>query len=217
MAAVVRVLVIDDHELVRQTLVERLRREEDIALVGGVGSLADALAALRAHRPDVALIDMRLGAADGLEVVRAAKMEGLPTRFVVVSGFVYDRYIDTALELGVAGYVSKSEPALLLVSAIRMAAAGASYFSPAVQQRLLPLRSPEGGRCWQSRGGTLTQRQRDVLAHIARGLTKGEVARLLGVSPKTVETHCEMMMRRLAVSDRVELTRFAIREGLVEA
>ncbi|HRX83938.1 MAG TPA: response regulator transcription factor [Phycisphaerae bacterium] len=215
--APVRVLIVDDHGLVRQTLKERLMREPDLAVVGCAGDRAGASALLRASRPDVALLDLHLDGADGLDVLRAARREELTTRFIVVSAFSYDRYIEAALALDARGYITKNEPAAVLIDAIHDVAAGGKFFSQAVRARLVPAPSRRREAVWQTRSATLTQRQRDVLMHIARGLSKSEVAQLLGLSRKTVETHCEMMMRRLVVRDRVELARFAIREGLVEA
>jgi len=213
----VRVLVVDDHELVRCAFCERLSRERRFEVVNSAGDVLSAMVHLQRYRPDVILLDINLGDTDSLDFVRQAQTAAPATRVILVSALVYDRYIDQAMELGVRGYVSKREPMEVLIEAIDTVARGAAYYSAEVRRRLVPTRAGSRGQRLRSRGASLTPRQRQILALIADGRSKIEVADQLGVSVKTVETHCEMMMRRLQVSDRVELARFAIREGLLDA
>jgi DNA-binding NarL/FixJ family response regulator len=214
MTAAVRVLIVDDHDLVRITLAERLRREVDIAVVGAVGAASAAADQMGRMQPDVVLLETELCGASALGLAAGARGLAPHARIILVSRLVYDRYIDAALELSVPGYVSKSEPVRVLIEAIRTVAAGGAYFSAKIRQRMVPTRC---GARWSSRCSALTPRQRDVLAHIARGYTKSAVAELLGVSSKSIDTHCEALMRRLLLRNRVELARFAIRERLIEA
>lgn len=212
----IRVLVVDDHEMVRLTLCERLEREPDVIVVGSAGTPDEAVRLALEHQPNVALLDIDLNGQPSLEATQRIRAGCPSTRLIFVSAFTHDRYIDFALEIGASGFVSKREKLDALVGAVRAVAVGGRYFSAEVSERVL--RQPcSGGPAVsaRSRYSTLTPRQREILVHIAQGRSKRDIAAQLGITVKTVETHCETMMSRLQVNDRVGLTRYAIREGLV--
>jgi len=213
----IRVLVVDDHALVRDMLADRLSREPTISVVGTAASADVAVDVAEQHQPDVVILDIDMPGLDCFEGARRILDVRPETRIVFLSAFTHDQYIDQALEIGAMGYVTKREPPLNIVRAIRDVAADRAYFSDEVRERIvldnhsarLPPRA--GSRLRQ-----LTPRERDVLLYVARGLTKRGVAEVLGISVKTVEKHAENLMARLDIHDRVELARFAIREGLIE-
>lgn len=217
MTALIRVLLVDDHALLRETLRDRLEAEPDLTVVGTAGRAEDALQALDALRPDVVLLDIDMPGQSCFEAARLIR-ERLPTaRVVFLSAFFHDRYIESALEAQAAGYVTKDESPDVVVRAVRSAAEDVAYFSPKVSARLVVdthgLALAAGSH---SRSSLLTSRELEVLRHLSRGLSKKEIAGLLGLSTKTVGRHAENLMAKLDIHDRVELARFAIREGLAE-
>ena len=140
------------------------------------------------------------------------------TSIVFLSAFFHDRYIDSALEAQASGYLTKDESPSAIIDAIRTTSSGVAYFSPKVQSRILiDSRGARLADAGQSRASSLTARELEVLRYIARGLPKKEIAVTMDLSVKTVSRHVENLMNKLQIHDRVELTRFAIREGLAEA
>ena len=214
----IRILVVDDHTLVRSTLVDRLSIELDLQVVGAADNAEQGIAKALELEPDIVLMDIDLAGASGLEAARhiTAAMPGI--RLIMLSAFVYDRYIDEAIAAQVRGYVSKREESDVLIAVIREVAAGKRCFSPEVAQRLVNTRhGSRNGSNTHSRVSSLTDREIEILSEIARGMAKRDIAKQLEISIKTVETHCENLMAKLNIHDRVELARFAIREGLATA
>lgn len=218
MSRPVKLLIADDHALMREMLTGRLNNEPDLQVVATVGNADDAVAEARQHKPDIVLMDIDMPGLVCFEAARTIQRQLPETRVIFVSAFFHDRYVEQALSVGAAGYVTKSEPPESVVKAIRSAATGVSYFSPEVQARIvvdtMGTRLAQQG---QSRASTLTPRELEVLRYVARGLSQKEIASTMHVSAKTVHCHCANIMTKLDIHDRVELTRFAIREGLAEA
>lgn len=213
----IAVMLVDDHALVRETLRDRLDSEPDLTVVGTAGRAEDALLLLESLRPDVVLLDIDMPGQSSFEAARVMR-ERLPSaRVVFLSAFSHDRYIESALAAHASGYVTKDEPPDVVVEAVRSAAADVAYFSKKVAARLVVdthgLRLAAGTH---SRSSLLTARELEVLRSLSQGLSKKEIAGLLGVSAKTVSRHAENLMAKLDIHDRVELARFAIREGLAE-
>jgi len=137
---------------------------------------------------------------------------------IFLTGSFNDHYIESALKVGAAGYLHKSEPTKTLAMAIREVAAGGEFFTEEVRARVVSKKggmTPDDGA--KLRGETLTEREVEVLRYLARGLAKKEIASLMHLSPKTIESHSSRLMGKLDIHDRVELARYAIREGLAEA
>lgn len=214
----ITVLIADDHAMFAQTLADWLGATADTRVVGIVGRTEDAINQAVEHTPDVVLMDIDM---PGLICFEAAEIiaQRCPSCAVIfVSAFAHDDYIEQALAVQAAGYVTKSEPPESVAAAIRAVVSGGAYFSPEVQSRIIV--DSAGARLAQPRRtrlSLLTARQRDVLRYLARGLSKKQIADTLCVSVKTVEAHTTRLMDKLAIHDRVELARFAIREGLAEA
>jgi len=214
--AATQILIVDDHVLVRTTVADRLSRENGINVVATTGNPSEAFDLIHRLHPDLVLMDIDLDGVESLPLTRQVMHRVPNSRVILVSALVYDRYVDFALENGVSGYVCKDESIDTLIRAVRAVRRGELFYSDRVRERLVPKHSRPACRGQRSRASSLTKRQREILRQIARGKSKSEVADALEVSVKTVETHCEMMMRRLLVANRVELARLAVREELAD-
>lgn len=217
-AGTIKVVLVDDHALVRQALGALLSQSADIVPVADCPDADQAIAACISLRPDVVVMDIDMpgiAAFDAAQII-AARVPG--AKILFLSAFTHDRYIEAAIKGGALGYITKNEPPEHVAKAIRTVASGKAYFSPEVQSRLVI--DSDGVHLEakvKSRVNQLTARELEVLRYIARGMAKKEIAKTMHLSVKTVENHSASIMNRLDIHDRVELTRFAIREGLVEA
>jgi len=213
----IRILVVDDHALVREMLATRLAAEDFLTVVGAVADADAAVATAGQTTPDVVLMDIDMPGMSAFDAVREIKALAPCARILFLSGYLNDSYIEQALVLEASGFLSKSESIDSIVAAVRAVARGRVCFSPEVQKRLVV--DAGGARlatARHSRIEMLTDRERQILRYLAQGLTKKEIARVVGISPKTVDQHSAHLMGKLDIHDRVELARFAIREGLLE-
>lgn len=208
-----RVLLADDHELVRAGLRALLRELPEVEVVGETGDGREAVELVREHRPDVVLMDISMGGLNGLEATARIAAEAPGTRVVILSMHASDEYVRQALRAGASGYLIKNAATAELALALKAVAAGQVYLSPAVARPVVD--DYLGARGGDDALGALTARQREILTLIASGQTTKQIAALLGVSVKTVETHRAQLMERLAIRDVPGLVRFAIRHGLV--
>lgn len=214
----ISVLLVDDHALLRETLRERLSREEGLSVVATADNAGEAIRLASAHRPDVVLMDIDMPGQSCFEAANQIKRNQPSTSIIFLSAFFHDRYIESALAAQASGYITKDEHPDIIVKALRNAADDVAYFSPKVQDRLvIDASGVKLAGSGMSRGSLLTQRELQVLRHLARGLPKKEVAQVMHVSVKTVSRHTENLMEKLNIHDRVGLARYAIREGLAEA
>jgi DNA-binding NarL/FixJ family response regulator len=211
---VIRVVLADDHYVVRQGLRALLEAEADIAVVGEAPDGRTALGLIEALRPDVVLLDLSMSGMGGLEVCRRA-MDRFPcVRIIIFSIHEADAYVLEALRGGAMAYVLKSAPPAEILIAIREAIAGRRYLGSVLSDRVSeavaqPGNSPPGDPL-----EGLTQREREVFGLVAEGRTNAEIAAMLGIGIRTVETHRANLMRKLGLSRHAELIRFAIRHGL---
>ncbi len=214
----VSILVVDDHALVRGTLARRLEDEPDMAVVASVGNADTAVAEATHLSPDIVLMDIDmpgLRCFDGAKMIQARCPNA---RIVFLSAFFHDRYIEQALAVKAWGYITKNEPAESVVQAIRNVSSGVAYYSPEVQARVVfDVSGARMGGKGHARSALLSDREMEVLRHLARGMSKKEIARTLHLSVHTVTRHTANLMDKLDIHDRVELARYAIREGLAEA
>lgn len=212
----IRILIAEDHALVRELLNNRLGAEEDMEVVAAVGTAEDARRIALADPPDIVLMDIEMPGISSFDAARSIQSTSPGTRIVFLTAFDNDLYIEQALELEGAGYVTKTESPETIMAAVRAAHAGHPYFSPAIRKRIAV--DEHGVRLRRgnlARISMVTPREMSVLVCIARGMSNKEIAHELHISVKTVEHHCEHLMAKLELHDRVRLTRFAIREGLV--
>jgi two-component system, NarL family, response regulator LiaR len=205
----IRVLICDDHAVVRQGLRTFLDLQEDIEVIGEAGDGAEALAAIERDPPDVVLMDLVMPGMDGIEALRELRTLAPETRAIVLSSFIEDDKLFPAVRAGAAGYLLKDVQPQELVAAVRTVHAGGSLLHPAVAARLMeelassvPLEQ-------------LTAREREVLALLGRGLANKLIARELGIAEKTVKAHVSSVLAKLGLTDRTQAALFAVREGLV--
>jgi two-component system, NarL family, response regulator LiaR len=201
----IRVLIADDHAVVRQGLRTFLDLQEDVEVVGEAADGEQALAAVAELEPDVVVIDLVMPNVDGIEVIRRLKQHAPGTRAIVLSSFIEDDKLFPAVRAGAAGYLLKDVQPQELVAAIRTVHAGGSLLHPAVAARLMKEIATD----------PLTPREREVLALIARGMPNKLIARELDVAEKTVKAHVSSILAKLGVADRTQAALFAVREGLV--
>lgn len=214
----ISILLVDDHALLRETLRDRLSREQGFLIVATANNASDAIRLAREHVPQVVVMDIDMPGQSCFDAAKTIKRGSPETQVLFLSAFFHDRYIESALAAQASGYITKDEPPEVIVRAIRHAAAEVAYFSPRVQERLVvDEKGVHLADANKSRGSLLTQRELEVLRYIARGLPKKEIAQIMHVSVKTVSRHTENLMEKLDIHDRVELARYAIREGLAEA
>jgi DNA-binding NarL/FixJ family response regulator len=214
----IRVVVADDQELVRGGFAMILEAQPDIEVVAEAGDGAAALAAVRAHAPDVALLDIRMPRVDGIEACRAIVAESA-CRTVMLTTFDTDAYVYEALHAGASGFLLKDVRRDDLVHAVRVVAAGDSLLAPSVARRLVEQYTSGGPRRTEPdpRLGVLTGRERETLLLLARGLSNAEIAAELVVSEHTVKTHVGNVLAKLGLRDRVQAVICAYETGLVAA
>ncbi len=214
----IKVVLVDDHVLVRETLARQLEQEPDMQVVATAGDADTAVTHVVEQQPDIVILDIDMPGREAFDAAAVIRQRCPATRLIILSGYFHDRYIDRALAVGASSYLSKAEPLATVVKAIRAVATGGTYFSPEVEARIVfdadGIRLQTGP---QSRASSLTEQQIRVLCHLARGLSKRDIAELMHISESTVSRHCDNLMARLGIHNRVELARYAIREGLVEA
>jgi DNA-binding NarL/FixJ family response regulator len=215
--ATVRVLVADDHAIVRTGIRHVLEGEPGFTVVGEAATGPEALALALEHRPDVAVLDISMPGQSGLSVTAELRRHCPDTRVLILSMHDNTEYVLESVRAGAHGYLLKDTAATELRGAVRAVAQGESYFSPPIASRLsavvrgdLAVEASPAGLLAQ-----LTGREREVLIGVTRGLTNKEIAAELGISHRTVETHRESLMRKLSLRSVAELTRFALETGVI--
>jgi len=213
----IRVLIADDHRIVRAGIRAFLESKQDIAVVGEAGTGEEALALARTLRPDVAIMDLNMPGIGGLQAIRLIKAEIGEVHVVALTMHGDQRFFLEALAAGAEAYVLKGADPAQLLEAVRTAAAGTAYLTPEQATRMLTEYRRAGEREADGAGPALTAREREVLTLIAEGLTGKAIAEHLGLSPNTVERHRTNIMNKLGLHNRAELVRFAIRERLIDS
>jgi len=206
----------DDHALLREAVARMLVDTQEFTVLASAGSADDAVDLVLLHRPGIVIFDVDMPGLSSFDAARSLVDLAPETRTVFLSGFWNDHYIRSALEVQAMAYITKAEPPRKLLAALRAVAQGRTYYSPEVRDRLvIGVRSI--GLRNSTRLDQLTKREIETLRYLARGMSKKNAAVTMHLSVKTIDKHTTSMMRKLDIHDRVELARFAIREGLVEA
>jgi DNA-binding NarL/FixJ family response regulator len=213
----IRVLVVDDQELVRAGFIMILNSQDDIEVVGETANGADALDEVKRLRPDVVLMDIRMPKMDGLEATRILKAQNhSDVRVLILTTFDPDEYVYQALRAGASGFVLKDIPPHELLAAVRVVAKGEALLAPSITQRLIaqfaerplpPQPSQELER--------LTDREAEVLRLMAKGLSNSEIAEELYLSPTTIKSHVAGVLAKLGLRDRVQAVVFAYENGVI--
>lgn len=209
----VRVVIADDHQLVRESLVAVLAAAGCCHIVGQAADGQQALALCEQLEPDVAVVDLSMPGLGGLEVVRRLAERCPRTRSLVLTMHEDEEYLLQAVRAGAAGFLLKDSPAAELVEAICNVARGLGHFSPEAS-RTLAAQVHQPGRVVDDPYRNLTAREREVFHLIAEGLTTKEIARKLGISSKTAENHRARVLQKLGARNTAEVVRYAIRRGL---
>ncbi|MFC4030539.1 response regulator [Streptomyces polygonati] len=206
-----RVLLVDDHQVVRRGLRTFLEVQGDIEVVGEAADGAEGVARAQELRPDVILMDVKMPGTDGIEALRLLRDAGNPARVLIVTSFTEQRTVVPALRAGAAGYVYKDIDPVALAGAIRSVHAGHVLLQPEVAGALL---SQDQHATGTGRGNALTEREREVLALITDGRSNREIARALVLSEKTVKTHVSNILMKLDLADRTQAALWAVRNGM---
>jgi len=201
----IRIMIIDDHPVVRAGLESMLSTQPDMDVVASASSGREALALLETHTPDVILMDLRMSGMSGLDAIRAINLRPDPPRILVLTSFDAEEDIYQSVWAGAQGYILKDTPQDRLLEAIHLIYAKKRYFPADIAARLID----------RMARSNLTPRERQVLQLVAKGLTNKEIGRALGISDNTARNHVNSIIEKLEVSDRTEAATIAIRQGLV--
>ncbi len=215
----IRILLADDHELLRGGLRTILGAQDDMEIVGEAADGAEAVEAALSLHPDIVLMDIRMPRLDGIEATRRLRAHGPKPAVLVLTMFDLDEYVYEALRAGAGGFALKDAAPRQLVEAVRTVAAGEALLAPALTRRLVEryVRTPPPGvAASANRFAELTEREREVLALVARGLSNGEIAGRLFLSEATVKTHVGRVLAKLNLRDRVQAVVLAYESGLVQ-
>jgi len=215
---IIRLLLVDDHAVIRTGLRMLLEMEKDVEIIGEAGTAQEALEAVRTLKPSVVLMDIGLPDMSGIEATRAIRRGSPETAVVALTIHEDEEYFFKMLDAGALGYVPKRAAPEELLTAIRAAAKGEVYLFPSlakllVKDYLAQARQADGGPSLDG----LTDREGEVLRFLAEGKSNEEIAETLVISPKTVSRHRENLMRKLNLHSRAELVRYAIRKGIIQA
>jgi two-component system, NarL family, response regulator LiaR len=210
----IRVLIADDHAVVREGLRAFLALQDDVEVVGEAADGEEAVQAVARLQPDVALVDLVMPRVDGIEAIGRIRVQRPQTRVIVLTSFVDEDKMLPAVRAGAVGYLLKDVQPQDLVSAIRTVHGGGTLLHPTVVEELVREVSRDDEA---PTSNPLTAREREVLALIARGRANKAIAFELGVAEKTVKTHVSNILGKLGLTDRTQAALYAVREGLVDA
>ena len=212
----IRVLIVDDHALVRLGLMTLINDQPNMEVIGEASNTADALQSVAKFRPDVVLMDIRMPGGGGIEATIQISKNYPQTKVVILTSFLEDELILRAVQAGAVGYVIKQADNEELLRAITAAAHGDALFDPSTSARLL-LKMREIGRKMDGDAfHALSERELNVLAEVARGKTNIEIARVLNLSEKTVRNHVSVILEKLHLTNRVELATYAVEHHIYD-
>lgn len=210
----IAVLIVDDHPVVREGLRTYLNTQDDIEVVGEAGDGRECVDLVRELVPDIVLMDLVMPRTDGIEATRRVRDASPSTKVVVLTTFDSDEKVFPAIKAGAAGYLLKDVQAADIADAIRRVHAGDALLHPTIASKLMQEIASSQRR---AAPGQLTERELDVLRHIAKGMSNREIARALVVTEKTVKTHVSNILAKLHLADRTQAALYAVRQGIAEA
>ena len=211
----IRVLVVDDHTIVRDGICALLALAGDIEVIGEAANGSEALKIVKELEPDVVLMDITMPVMDGLEATRQIRRKFPRIRVLALTQYDDKEYVFPVIAAGASGFISKVAASSELTSGIRSVYQGDSYLSPSIARLLIEDYQRGGGQAIHEPYERLTDREREVLKLIAEGRTTKEVADILVISPRTVEGHKTNLMAKLGIHNRTELVKYALRKGII--
>ncbi len=214
----IKVLIADDHALIREGLQQLLDMQADIQVIGEARDGVEALDACRKLRPDVALLDIAMPRMTGVEAVSLIKQASPGTEVVILSMYEKEAYIHRAMKAGALGYVLKAAPSSYLLEAVRRVSAGEFYLSPNARKGVMETYM-KGVRPETAREGgfdLLSERERQVFLLLVEGNSTSQISDILSISPKTTEKHRANIIRKIGISQPVKMVQYAIRIGVVD-
>lgn len=213
----IRVLVADDHAIVREGICLVLKGYEDMEVIGEASDGAQAVELVKSLKPDVVLMDISMPVMGGLDAIQAIKQDNAEVQILALTVHENPEYLRRVLALGAAGYILKGSTSSELVSAIRAVKSHGMYLDPKVTRKLVDEFVPKEGAA-EAKGayGDLSKREREVLKYIAEGQTNQEIGRVLFLSPNTVQTYRSRIMEKLGLHGRAELIKYALRAGFLD-
>jgi two-component system, NarL family, response regulator LiaR len=212
----IKVLIVDDHQVVRQGLRTFLELQEDIRVVGEAGDGIAALEKIVQLSPDVVLMDLVMPRLDGIETTRQLKAIDPKVKVIALTSFTEDENVFPAIQAGASSYLLKDVSPDELVEAIRAAYRGEARLHPQVQRKLMEQVALQGELTHKPSGGHLTERELEVVQLVAQGRSNHEIAEKLVISEKTVKTHISNVLSKLHLGDRTQLAIYALKKGLVD-
>ena len=212
----IKVLIVDDDHLMRAGLTMIVEQTDDLVVVDQAEDGRQAVTLARRERPDVVLMDVRMPVLDGIEATREMSSLPDPPRVLILTTFELDEYVFNALQAGASGFLLKRTPPEQLIDGIRTVAAGDALLSPSVTKRLIAEFASRPERAVDPKLADLTDREREVLVEMARGLSNEELAETLFISENTVKTHVKRVLTKLSVRDRVNAVVLAYQGGLMD-
>jgi DNA-binding NarL/FixJ family response regulator len=201
----IRILIVDDHPVVRAGLTSMLSTQPGFQVLGNASNGTDALALMDADVPDIVLLDLRMPGMTGIDVLHVLRRRGTKCRTIILTSFETDEDIYQAVQAGAQGYLLKNTSQQELVGAIRAVHAGLRHLPPRITVRLAE-------RMMRS---TLTDREREVLQMLSKGLTNKQIAQVLGISGNTIRNHVNSILQKLEVADRTEAVTLALQRGII--
>ena len=212
-AAPVRVLIVDDHQMFASSLAHALQAEDDLLVVGQATSISDAQHQVAASAPDVVLLDHRLPDGEGTSAITALRTLRPSAQVIMLTATTSDRVLVAAMEAGAAGFIAKTQQLDDVIAGVRAAAQGESVVSSKLLARLLPRLHRQSA----APGTSLTEREREIVALLARGLPNADIAAELSLSVHTVRNHVANLSAKLGAHSKLEVLAIAVRDGLVDS
>ncbi len=211
----IKVLLADDHQVLREGIRMLLTRAPDIEIVGEASNGEEAVAKVKELHPNVVLMDITMPGMNGLEATGQIKQFAPDTRVLILTVHETDQYLSQMLEVGAAGYLVKTAGTSELLSAIRAVYQGNAYLYPSIANMLIRDYLKNSGVRQENLPGGLTAREMEILKYISEDLKNKDIASKLGISVRTVQAHRTSLMQKLGAHDRTQLVKYAIREGLI--
>ncbi len=210
-----RILIVDDHQMFREGIRDRLNKERDMEVVGEAASAEDAMKVLENSDPTMVVLDIRMPNMSGIELARVLRQTRPELKILVLSGYDFDQYVRAAARIGIDGYLLKDAPQETLVQALREVARGGAALPPHIASKVMRSYASSAGAGESPRMWELTMRELEVLELLYQGLRNAEIAQRLNISARTVEAHVGSVISKLGAQSRTQAVRIAVEKGLI--